>query len=70
MSKIKTETVEQKIVNHLKENGQMLKWLSDGIGCSVSHLHSVLKGKKQVKRSLTANNLEKINAMLKTDFKL
>ena len=68
MKKEKELTVEEKILNHLDENGQMLKWLASKVGISVGHLHSVLKGKRGVKRSLTHANKEKINNALNTNF--
>ncbi len=61
-------TVEDKILTHLKENGQMLKWLAEKIGVTSGHLHSVLKGEGEVKRALTENNKKKINEALNTDF--
>jgi len=61
-------TTEQMIVNHLKENGQKLKWLSGKIGVTTGHLFSVLKGDEKTKRSLTENNKIKINEALKTNF--
>ena len=69
MPKVKEVTTEQKIITHLEENGQMLTWLADKIDVTVGHLHSVLKGKDGVKRTLTEDLLIKINAALKTDFK-
>jgi len=68
MSKVKQLSAEEKIISHLEENGQMLNWLAGKIGLTVGHLHSVLKGKDGVKRSLTMANLKKINEVLKTDF--
>ena len=60
--------VEEMIVEHLNNNGQKLKWLADKIDVSVGHLHSVLKGDEKVKRSLTEENLKKINEALNTNF--
>lgn len=68
MAKQRTMTTEEKILAHLKENGQMLIWLSGKIGVSVGHLHSVLKGKDGVKRTLTKENKDKINKVLNTSF--
>lgn len=68
MAKTKVCTPEEKILLHLKENGQMLKWLATQINVSVGHLHSVLKGKDGIKRSLTDKNREKINKALNTDY--
>ena len=62
------ETVERLIVRHLWENGQKLNWLASQIGVTSGHLHSVLKGEGNVKRELTAENLQKINTALNTDF--
>ncbi len=61
-------TAEQRITAHLQDNGQMLSWLADKIGMTVGHLHSVLKGKGSVKRTLTEENLQKINKTLNTNF--
>lgn len=68
MPKIKELTTEEKIVAHLEENGQMLSWLAEKVGVTVGHLHSILKGKDGVKRTLTEENLIKINEALKTNF--
>lgn len=68
MSKVKEPTTEEKILAHLKDNGQMLTWLADKIGVTVGHLHSVLKGKGGVKRTLTEENIIKINEALNTTF--
>lgn len=68
MPKVKEMSTEDKILAHLKENGQMLIWLAERVGVSVGHLHSVLKGKKGVKRALTEENKDKINKALNTDF--
>lgn len=62
-------TVEQKIIKHMEDNGQMLSWLASKVEVTPGHLHSVLKGEGNVKRELTAENLEKINKALGTDFK-
>ncbi len=63
------KTTEEQITGHLKYNGQKLSWLADKIGLSLGHLHSVLKGEGKVKRELTEDNLQKINAALGTKFK-
>ena len=68
MAKAKELTTEEKILVHLKDNGQMLSWLAEKIGVTVGHLHSVLKGKEGVKRNLTDNNKDKINKALNTNF--
>lgn len=68
MSKTLTKLPEELIVDHLKDNGQKLSWLADRIGCSVGHLHSVLKGEGFTKRELTEENRFKINEALGTDF--
>ena len=65
---IKKSTTEQKILDHLLENGQKSNWLAEKIGCSPSHLHFVLKGKKHLKRDLSKDNLAIINQVLKTNF--
>lgn len=62
-------TIEQQIVKHLTDNGQMMSWLADKIEVTPGHLHSVLKGKDFAKRELTSENLQKINQALGTDFK-
>jgi hypothetical protein len=64
----KTTSVEEKIVQHLENNGQKLSWLADKIEVTAGHLHSVLKGDKDTKRTLTEDNLKKINEALGTDF--
>ena len=61
-------STEQKILAHLQENGQKSNWLAEKIGCSPSHLHFVLKGKKYLKRDLSKENLTIINQVLKTNF--
>jgi len=63
-----TKKTEQLIVQHLKVNGQKMSWLAGKINLSNGHLHSVLKGKKNVKRQLTAENLQRINEVLGTQF--
>ena len=68
MAKEKQLTVEEKILQHLKENGQMLSWLAKKIKVSTGHLHSVLKGKDDVKRTLTDKKKQAINSVLKTNF--
>lgn len=69
MASIETKSAEELIVEHLENNGQMMKWLADKIGVTAGHLHSVLKGEGNVKRELTDENLEKINEALGTKFK-
>ena len=69
MTETPIKTVEEQIVQHLKDNGQMLKWLAGKIGISPSHLFCVLKGEDRQKRDLTPSNLEKINEVLRTNFK-
>lgn len=64
-----TETVEEKIVKHLKDNGQKMSWLAYSIELTPGHLHCILKGEGSAKRDLTDENLEKINAKLNTKFK-
>ena len=61
-------TTEQKIVNHLSDNGQKLSWLASKIGITTGHLHSVLKGEGSVKRELTTKNRNKINETLGTNY--
>ena len=61
-------SIEEKILAHMEDNGQKLKWLADKIEISVGHLHSVLKGKNGVKRNLTDDNRRKINEALNTSF--
>lgn len=68
MAKVKEQTPEQKIVAHLEDNGQMLSWLANKIGISAGHLHSVLKGEGETKRSLTELSRQKINEVLNTDY--
>lgn len=65
---VKKLTVEQMIIAHLEENGQKSNWLAEKIGCTPSHLHFVLKGKKDKKRDLSKDNLAIINQVLKTNF--
>ena len=65
---IKKQSPEKKILAHLLENGQKSSWLAEKIGCSPSHLHFVLKGKKHLKRDLNKENLAIINRVLKTNF--
>ena len=62
-------TAEQQIVAHLINNGQKLVWVAKNIGVSPGHLFLVLKGEGERKRDLTKKNLDKINELLKTDFK-
>lgn len=63
------ETVEERIVKHLKDNGQKMSWLAYSIGLTPGHLHCILKGEGSAKRDLTDENLEKINAKLSMKFK-
>ncbi len=69
MAEIATKTVEENILEHMKDNGQMMTWLSEKIGLSNGHLTNVLKGEGGAKRELTTENLAKINAALRTNFK-
>lgn len=62
------QTPEEMIVKHLEDNGQKMSWLADKIGVTVGHLHSVLKGKPEVKRSLSDDNRKKINELLGTSY--
>ena len=66
--KITKLTTEEKIVNHLSDNGQKNSWLAKKLGCTPVHLHFVLKGNAKTKRELTPKNLEIINQILKTNF--
>lgn len=68
MAKTATLSIEERIVSHLKDNGQKMSWLADKIGVSPGHLHSVLKGEDFVKRELTDENRIKINEVLGTNF--
>lgn len=68
MPKVATKSPEELIVEHLENNGQKLSWLALKIGCTVGHLHSVLKGVDFTKRELTEENRQKINKALNTDF--
>jgi lambda repressor-like predicted transcriptional regulator len=68
MGKVKVSTVEQQILAHLNDNGQKLSWLAEKTGVSVGHLHSVLKGRSGVKRTLTEENKAKINQALNTNY--
>ncbi len=63
------KTVEQEIVDYVKMNGLKLNWVSKNIGISNSHFFMILKGEGFTKRELTQANLDKINELLKTDFK-
>jgi DNA-binding Xre family transcriptional regulator len=60
--------IEQQIVDYLFDNGIKNSWLADKLGVTSTHLHFVLKGKKNTKRELTADNLAIINTVLKTNF--
>lgn len=70
MTKVMSKTAEEQIVEHLEENGQSYTWLANKIGLSVGHLHLVLKGEGENKKILTKKNLDKINEVLKTKFKV
>lgn len=67
-SKILSMSVEEKIIEHLENNGQKMSWLAEKIGVTPGHLHSVLKGEGFTKRELTDENREKINTALNTNF--
>lgn len=66
---VETKTIEEKIVQHLSDNGQKMSWLADKIGVTAGHLHSVLKGDESSKRELTEENKLKIIEALGLDFK-
>lgn len=68
MAKTITLSIEEKIVLHLKENGQKMSWLADKLEVTPGHLHSVLKGEGINKRDLSEDNRIKINKFLGTDY--
>ncbi len=62
------KTPEQCIIEHLELNGQKMSWLAAKMGLTLGHLHSVLKGKGNKMRELTADNRKKINEILNTNY--
>lgn len=68
MAKTIALSVEEKIVLHLKENGQKMSWLATKLNITPGHLHSVLKGEGINKRDLSEDNRIKINELLGTNF--
>jgi hypothetical protein len=61
-------TPEQKIVQHLKDNGQKIQWLADKVGFSRQYIGLILTGKGPDKKRLTDEIREKINLVLKSDY--
>lgn len=65
----KTNTAEKQILAYMKDHGTSWTWLAGKVNCSIGHLQFVLKGKGSKKRTLTPENLEKINIALDQEFK-
>lgn len=64
-----TDTIENQILDRLKQSGTSVAWLSRQIGYSNRYLSDILNGYGKKKKKLLPRHIEKINEILDTDFK-
>jgi len=67
---IEEKSTEEKILDALQERGASLSWLARQTSYSYTHFYNVFKQPGQFKKKLTKQMLNKVNEVLKTDFKL
>lgn len=63
------DTIENQILDYLKENGMSVAWLTRQSGYSDSYFRDALNGYGKKKKKLLPRHVEKINGILGTDFK-